>query len=221
MRRVAVLRPEAGGSATLARAREIGLEAFALPLFELQSVSWALPDLSGLDALLLTSANAVRHAGAQLASCRNLPAHTVGEATAGAAREGGLNVTSVGEGGVDELLASLPANLRLLHLVGRERRAPIEPRQLIVAVPVYDAVPLPAPDLRSLKDAVALVHSPRAGGRLAELATDRSDTGIAAISPAAAAACGTGWQAIAAADRPDDAALLSLAARMCQEAQPE
>jgi uroporphyrinogen-III synthase len=44
---------------------------------------------------------------------------------------------------------------------------------------------------------------------------------IAAISPAAAAACDTGWEAVAAAPEPSDAALLSLAAKLCQSPRPK
>jgi uroporphyrinogen-III synthase len=40
---------------------------------------------------------------------------------------------------------------------------------------------------------------------------------VAAISPAAAAACGTGWERCEAAAEPSDGALLSLAAKLCEE----
>jgi uroporphyrinogen-III synthase len=39
---------------------------------------------------------------------------------------------------------------------------------------------------------------------------------IAAISPAAAAAVGTGWERVHAAPMPNEAALLALAARLCE-----
>ena len=221
MRRVAVLRPEPGASATLRRARQLGLDAFALPLFELQSLPWTAPSADQFDALLLTSANAVRLAGEQVASVRTLPAHAVGEATASAARAAGIWVARVGERGVDALLASLPAQLRLLHLCGEGRREPEQPRQAITACHVYAAVATDDVYSSPLRGSVALIHSPRAGARLAELAPDREHIAIAAISPAAAAACGAGWERVEAADSPDDDALLSLALRMCQESRPE
>ena len=68
---------------------------------------------------------------------------------------------------------------------------------------------------------VALVHSPRAGRRFAELVGDRGSIAIAAISPAAAEAVGEGWQAVAAAEEPGDDALLALAARLCNNPPPE
>ena len=72
---------------------------------------------------------------------------------------------------------------------------------------------------RRLKIAAAVlaVHSPAAGRRLGALAVAGRETAtIAAISAAAAAACASGWQAVAVADRPDDAALLALAAALCK-----
>jgi uroporphyrinogen-III synthase len=221
MKRVAVLRPEPGASATLRRARQLGLDAFALPLFELRSLPWTAPSADQFDALLLTSANAVRLAGKQLASLRTLPAHTVGERTAAAARAAGLSVASVGSKGVDALLASLPAELRLLHLCGEERREPEQAGQVITAQPVYAAAAIDDVDHAALRGSVALVHSPRAGARLAELAPDRVPIAIAAISPAAAASCGAGWERVEAAEGPNDAALLPLALRMCQESRPK
>ena len=44
---------------------------------------------------------------------------------------------------------------------------------------------------------------------------------LAAISPAAAAAAGGGWEAVEVAERPDDEALLALAARLCKKPSPQ
>jgi uroporphyrinogen-III synthase len=63
MRPVLVLRPEPGASATVERARERGLSAIPIPLFEIQSLEWDAPDPAGFEGVLLTSANAVRFAG--------------------------------------------------------------------------------------------------------------------------------------------------------------
>jgi uroporphyrinogen-III synthase len=69
--------------------------------------------------------------------------------------------------------------------------------------------------LPPLQGLVAAVHSPRAGARLAELSAERDRTAIAAISPAAAEACGTGWERVECAVRPDDDSLLAVAALLC------
>jgi uroporphyrinogen-III synthase len=115
----------------------------------------------------------------------------------------------------------LPRQIRLLHLCGAERRAPMTAPQSITPVVVYRARPVESPDLPAATDSVALIHSPRAGQRFAELVSDRANIVVAAISPAAAAAAGDGWKSVEAADQPSDEALLALAARLCNKPQPK
>ncbi len=222
MTRVLVLRPEPGASATVAGARALGLDAVSIPLFDVEPVAWTAPDPANFDALLLTSANAMRHGGAALAVYRALPAHAVGETTADAARAAGFTVASSGTHGVDALLDSLAPELRLLHLCGEDRRTPANARQTIVAVPVYRSWAIdPPPGLGQAIGAVVLVHSPRAARRFAELVEDRGATAIAVISRAAAEAAGTGWREIHVAVEPSDDALLALAARLCNTSPPQ
>src|SRR3954453_18370405 len=116
MWRVVVLRPQPGADATVVKARALGLEAVAIPLFEIDSVEWEAPDAGSFDGLLLTSANAVRFGGEGLGELRGLKVYAVGEATAEAARAAGFGVAAVGDGGVDRLLGSSEPDLRLLHL---------------------------------------------------------------------------------------------------------
>ena len=220
MRPLVIVRPEPGASATATAAREIGLSPIVMPLFAIEPVEWRAPDPSHFDALLLTSANAVTHGGSALERLRSLPAHCVGEATARAARDGGFEVACVGTGGVDSLLEPLPPGLRLLHLCGVERRDARDPRQAIEQVPVYSAVELPAPEqLASLEGAVVALHSPRAGARLSrladEVALDRSEVRVVAMSEASAAAAGDGWERVEWAAEPSDPALLALASQLC------
>ena len=217
MRRVLVLRPEPGGTATVNRARKLGLDAIAMPLFEIEPVEWRPPDPAEFDGLLLTSANAVRSAGEQLRELRILPAYAVGEATAEAARNAGFDIAATGDAGVDRLLASIDADLKLLHLCGEDRRPPSAAHQQIESVVVYRAKPIRAPDLRASANGVALIHSPRAGGRFAELVDDRASVAIGAISQAAADAVGLGWAAVEVAQEPNDEALLALAAMLCNK----
>jgi uroporphyrinogen-III synthase len=219
MRPLVVVRPEPGASATAAAAREIGLDVITLPLFAIEQVEWTAPDPAKFDALLLTSANAVRQAGAGLDKLRSLPAHCVGEATAAAARDAGLDVASVGAAGVDSLLASLEP-MDLLHLTGTERRVPVSAAQRIEPIAVYRAAELPPPDsLNEIEEAVVAVHSPRAAARLSELTGQeglrRHTTAIVAMSPEAAQAAGDRWQSVTAAAQPTDSALLAIAARLC------
>ena len=221
MTRVLVLRPEPGASATVERARERGLDAVAVPLFRVEPVEWQAPEVAAFDGLLLTSANAVRHGGEKLRSLRGLQAYAVGEATAEAAREAGFDLAATGEAGVDRLLGSIADELRLLHLCGAHPRQPQKTRQAITPVVVYRSEPIESPDLSVASGSLALVHSPRASTRFAELVDDHASIAIAAISGAAADAVGAGWKSIDVAERPTDDALLALAARLCNNSQPK
>ena len=209
-----ILRPEPGGQATLARATAAGIAAVAIPLFEIAPVDWVVPDAAKYDALLLTSANAVRYAGKQLAELRALPSYCVGDATAIAAREAGFAVAGSGATDAAALVEQVPQGLRLLHLTGQAHRAVPG----VTTIIVYDSAVIdPPPSLKALAGSVAMVHSPRAGKRLAELVEVRGEIGIAAISAAAAAACGGGWREVASIATPGDGALLVLAAALCQK----
>ena len=219
MRKLLLLRPEPGLSASSERARGLGLDVLECPLFQVEPVDWDVPDPSGHDALLLTSANAVRQAGAGLERLMHLPVNAVGEATAQAAREAGLSVATVGDRDIIALLAMLPTGLRLLHLAGEDHRDPHDAR--IERRIVYRSVAVDDPLLPELDGLVVAIHSPRAGNRFSELATSRERVAIAAISEAAANACGAGWELVESAERPDDKSLLALAARLCHTSVPE
>ena len=217
MRKLAILRPEPGATATLAKAGALGLDAFALPLFEVVAVEWEAPEPSAYDGVLLTSANAVRLGGEGLQALRGLPAYAVGEATADAAREWGFGIAATGDHGVDRLLGSVDPGLRLFHPCGRHRTAPSAAPQKITPAAVYEARAIArVAGLERLGGCVALVHSQRAGRRLAELVGDRWTIAIAAISSGAASAAGSGWEAVVAAETPAERALLALAARLCK-----
>ena len=221
MRRILVLRPEPGASATARRIRGLGLEALVIPLFEIERVAWRAPDPSLFDGLLLTSAQAARFGGEELSQLRSLKVYAVGEATAEAARSTGFDVWATGEAGVEQLLAAVGRDFRLLHLCGEDRKALDGGAQLITQVVVYRSRAIEAPNLRGISGSVALIHSPRAGRRLAELVDDRSSIALAAISAAAADAAGDGWESSRAAQYPTDDALLALAARLCNNPPPE
>ena len=219
MRRLFVFRPEPASRQTMRLAEDLGLDAVSLPLFDLEAMEWIPPDAADFDGILLTSANTVRMAGEELNRFRGLPVHAVGEGTAVAAEVAGLGVATVGKGGVDRLLGSIDPDVRLLHLCGEDRREPSVAGRSITAVAVYRAKEKPeVSGLEALKGQVAVLHSPRAARRLAELlsAEARSTVRIAAISEATAEAAGAGWQDVRAAKSPNDTELLALAARLCE-----
>jgi uroporphyrinogen-III synthase len=215
-----VLRPEPGAATTIKRAEALGFDAIAAPLFTIVPLNWNAPDPADHDALMLTSANALRHAGEALARYRALPVYAVGEATAAAARNAGLTDIRIGQGDAADLLAMMTAAglMRPLHLAGREHRDAGHPaltiaRRLVYAADPVAALPLAARD--ALTDgAVALLHSPRAAALFATLVKDHAGIKIAAISPAVADAAGEGWLAVAIAVAPNDTALLNAVAQL-------
>ena len=220
MRRLFLFRPEPGARHSADRARTMGLDAVLVPLVTIEAIEWTAPDPAEFDAILLTSANAVRHCGAGIDRLRRLPVHCVGDATALAANLAGLGVASVGKAGVDELLATIPPGTRLLHLCGEDRREPAKHGHSITCVPVYRAVATDRPpELADLPGNVAAVHSPRAAQRLAELVDPEAKATIrlAAISDAAAKAAGSAWRSVDSASEPSDSALLALCARLCED----
>lgn len=211
---IAVLRPEPGNRVTAAAIETRGRTAIRVPLFETRPLAWEAPNPAAFDALILTSANAVRHGGAALGSLTHLPVHAVGAVTAEAARRFGFTVVAIGDEGAATLVeAAQAAGVRhALHLAGREHT--VQPGGIVAQViPVYASDELPvAPDqIAALNGAVAMVHSARAAVRLASLIGTRANTAIAAISPRAADAAGSGWAAIAVAPTLDPEALLDTA----------
>lgn len=217
MRRLVIVRPEPGASATARAAATTGLDPVILPLFEVRPLEWKAPDPAHYDALLLTSANASRHAGDQLERLKTLTAHCVGDATAASARAAGLSVGQTGNGGVGALLRALSPELKLLHLCGADRKASDEAVQSIDALPVYESVEVAQP-LVNLSGSVVLLHSPRAASAFARRAgPERSTIAMAAISPETAEAAGGGWEHIEVASEPTDAELLAIASRLCNK----
>lgn len=218
-----LLRPQPGNDASAVRARAIGLDALQVPLFETRAVESGPIAEGPFDALLLTSANGVRFGAAALDRFADLPLYAVGEATARAAREASHAHVLTGGGDAASTAATIvrDGHARVLHVCGADIR-PFDPHGLSIARQiVYRAVERDesavGPLLDALGSAVAVIHSPRAGQRFAALIPPgrRSAFHLAAISPAAASACGTGWAGIAVSPTPDDTALLACVERLC------
>ncbi|CAM3127374.1 Uroporphyrinogen III synthase HEM4 [Sphingomonas antarctica] len=209
---VIILRPQPGADATAARARALGLQIVVAPLFEIQPMAWIAPDPAAFDALLLTSASGVRAAGEKLMRFAHLPVVTVGEATADAARGAGLDVTQIGEGDGASVVAASRYR-HFVHLAGR-RHVPLDSAR-VTSVAVYAAEALPPPKLPAT--GVALLHSARAARRFGAIVHDRAAYALVAISPGVAEAAGSGWRAVVSAGRPADAAMLAMAASLCED----
>jgi uroporphyrinogen-III synthase len=222
---VILIRPEPGCTASVAAARAAGMPAEGWPLSAAQPLDWTGPDSAEADALLLGSANALRHAGPGLARYAALPAYAVGAATAAAARAAGLAVVAEGSGGLQGLLDALaPGHSRLLRLGGEERVALTPPPGVTLterAVYRITHAPLPAALAERLaKGALVLLHSAEVARHFAtevdRAGLPRAAIALATIGPRVSAAAGSGWAALHAAPTPDDASLLALAAQLCQ-----
>lgn len=223
---IIVIRPEPGNAATVAAGSALGLPIHGHPLFAVMPLPWSAPPPGDVDALLLGSANALRHAGPQLALYRGKPALCVGAATAVAAEAAGLVVQAVGTGGLQQVLEAQPAcPPRLLRLGGRSH-VPLEPPAgaTITFVAVYDVVPQPCDAaLEALlhRQCVVLLHSADAAAHLAAEVTrldlPRRTIALASLGPRISAAAGEGWRQVADARQPNDPALLALAAQLCQD----
>ena len=222
---VIVTRPEPGNAATVARARALGLDACGIPLFVAAPLPWQAPDAGDYDVLLLTSAQAVRLAGPELAKLGSLPVHAVGGATAAAARAAGLTVAATGAGDAQQLVDAMTSSEkpRILWLCGRERSLLDARGARLDALPCYAMDPIDPPaiwDGLIAAPAMILAHSARGAARIAALTEGRrAALSLLAISPAVAAAAGTGWACVTVTERPDDAAMVTAAHALCQKAQ--
>lgn len=211
-RPLAVLRPEPGNAATARAIEALGRSALRLPLFRIVPLAWAGPPADAHDALILTSANAVRQAGAALQAYATLPVHAVGAATAAAARAAGLHVVATGNADGQALLdAAERAGVRCALLLTARERAVADHPVLGAIRAVYASEAVEGVDVTLLHGTVALVHSQRAARRLAMLVRERGSVAVAAIAPAVADALGSGWRAVVVAARPDDAATVAAA----------
>lgn len=222
---VVILRPQPGADATAARARAAGLAPVLYPLFAVEPLAWMPPDPAGFDALMLTSANAVRHAGPMLSAYLSLPVFAIGKTSARAATDQGFTIVhAAGPDAQATARAIAQAGHRnVLHLRGDDAR-PFDPGSLsVTAIATYRSAPCgdEAGLMAALRlGSVALVHSPRAGERLSRLTgpARRQDISVVAISNAALAACGPGWKQAHAAQAPDDADMLAMTLQICDKA---
>ncbi|TVV74267.1 uroporphyrinogen-III synthase [Sphingomonas solaris] len=190
-----ILRPRPGASETAARAAALGFVPVMTPLFTVRPLDWTPPARDAVAAVVMTSANAARHAGPALAGFRALPVWAVGAATARAARDAGCADVRAGDADAAALAGAIrdAGTGPVLHLAGADHR-PLDLPGTMTRI-VYRADPVAAldpPVIAALRaGAVALLHSPRAAALLRDLALAAGlrlgDLRIAAISPAAIA----------------------------------
>jgi uroporphyrinogen-III synthase len=249
-RRALVTRPEEDAAPLAAALAERGIDVALEPLLSIEPLADAALDLAGMQALLFTSANGVR-AFVQLARERalggwtDIPALTVGDASAAAARTAGFaHVESAG--GDVEALARLaisrldPKAGPLFHaagsavagdLAGRLGDAGFELRRAVLyeAKPATQLSPTTVTDLANGAFDLALFFSPRTAATFVSLVRNEGEGVVAGcrqttalcLSPAVAtAAHELPWRAVASAARPDLPSILDLVDRWRAEYEP-
>lgn len=124
--RILVTRPEPGASATAARLSGLGHEAVCMPLSQTSALHVPSISLDGVVAVVVTSANAVRHTpGTLLETLIGLPWLAVGSTTARVVADKGVKDITDVDGDANALaLATVErfgAGARILYLCGRVR----------------------------------------------------------------------------------------------------
>ena len=120
--RLIITRPQEDAEPLADELAALGVENLLAPLLSIEVSGTETPDLSGVSALLLTSANGVR-AFAHLSKERTMPLYAVGEASALAAKKVGFkNIESAG-GNVETLAKLVCKKLdfrdgAVLHIAG-------------------------------------------------------------------------------------------------------
>ncbi|MGN6465274.1 MAG: uroporphyrinogen-III synthase [Rhizobiaceae bacterium] len=235
-RRVLITRPEPGASRTAGKLAALRCEPLLLPLTEIRPLPADLPTDFVVDAVAVSSANALRHAGpALLRQLGGLPVFAVGPRTAEAAADAGMASVTIGPGDGDGLALlmtrRIPSGSRVAYLCGRRRTGGFETALkaagvAVLPVETYDTAACSYSD-EALKAAVGaggvdivLLYSRAAAEELSVL-TDRSvvtpslaQSTFICISPRVAEPIipfGRGRVRIAAT--PDEGAMLMLLGR--------
>ena len=132
MAKVLVTRPQPGAARTARRLAELGHRPVELPLTRTVALPVEAALLfSTVDAVAVTSANALRYSPAPLlASFADRPCFAVGERTAAEARERGFRNVTAAKGDAQSLAGLISARLRLgatvAYLTGKVRLSDFE-----------------------------------------------------------------------------------------------
>ncbi len=229
---VLVTRPEADAAELAEALRRRGHTPLIEPLLDIRFTGTEPLDLTGVQALVFTSANGVR-AAAGRTHIRDLPVHAVGRKTADAARQAGFVHVTAAAGDGQALAADLtrmidPAKGRLLHVGGAavavDIGALLRPHGInLTRVVGYEAVAagtLSAASLDALDQGLigyAMFFSPRTARTFASLLTSHGRQAacarITALCLSAAVAAGLDglrFQEVRTADRMEAEAMLEL-----------
>jgi uroporphyrinogen-III synthase len=230
-----VTRPEEDAATVAAELRARGIEPVLAPMLriepELAAAARLGGTLAGVQAVLFTSANGVR-AFAHASTRFELPAYCVGEASAAAARIAGFRTVASADGDVTDLTVMVAsrlaaANGALLHAAGHDtagnlgvdlsaRGFSVRRLELYRAITADKLSPGVTAALRRDEVKLALFFSPRTAETFVTLARAAGLTEYCANMTAvclsrnvAAALDSVQWRAVATANMPNLAALLT------------
>ena len=221
---VIVTRAEPGASETMTRLTAMDVTPISSPMLSLARLDVDLPDLSGVQHLVFTSANGVRFF-AEASTLRAAKAWCVGPSTAAAARE--ADFAAVYEGAGDaaalaaDLLVALPEGTEgVLHVANEAAAGDLVARLKEGGIPagflaLYETIPADelvpeAEAALAAGPACVLIHSAKAAAAFAWAAGALDQAIIVAISEAAARPLqGREVAAVHIAEAPNETALLA------------
>lgn len=220
-----VTRPEPGATDFAAALCACGYDALVAPLFDIRFIDGPPLDLAGVDALVVTSANAVTALGRRC-NDRAIPLLAIGPQTAEAARQAGFTQVQCADGDRFDLMNYIARDLpggKLLHVCGVEAPALSVEGSIVRRVALYESIAvdvLPGgvvSGLRAGTFAGVFFFSPRAATVFATLAEraqlERYCVGLDAYCISAAAAkflTPLPFAQICIAARPNRAAMLDM-----------
>ncbi|MBL6942030.1 MAG: uroporphyrinogen-III synthase [Rhodospirillales bacterium] len=228
--RLMITRPLEDAEPLAAELAALGVETVIEPLLSIELTAADIPDLTGVQGLLLTSANGVR-AFAALSPERHLPVYAVGDATARTALQAGFEKITSAAGDVTTLAELVqqkcqPGDGVLLHVAGSKVAGDLAAMLALSGyqyhrVQLYHAskaTSLSPGGLDALKkgdiDGVVL-YSPRTAGSFVDLlekagaADCAKQLNVYCLSDAVAARAGAlGWARMVVAASPDQVALI-------------
>jgi len=183
--RLLITRPKEDAETLAAILLERGHAPIVAPVMEVRLHAGAPVDLSGMQAILATSANGVR-ALINRTERRDIPLYAVGPQTAEAAREAGFAQVHSADGDAKALIERIkaqldPAHGKLFHAAGSESAGRVQQNLQGAGFTVernvlYDAVPvgeLPANAAEALRSGAldgVMLFSPRSAKAFADLA---------------------------------------------------
>ncbi len=228
--RLLITRPREDAEPLAALLGERGIETALEPLMSIIDSDTPEPDLSGVQALLITSANGIRAFARRVAE-RGITVCAIGDASARAAGDLGFGDVASASGDVEALAAMVKADRdpnagALLHVAGTDIAGDLSVRLEAAGFEVRRAVLYEARAAGGLsgetRDAMeagtldgVLLFSPRTAALFAELVTDAGlsetcrEMNAYCLSPAVAEkAQSLAWRDVVVATEPSQEALL-------------